>query len=237
MGLMSFFIEEDGKKEEKSTPLPQQHAQGGPPPLFATSTPAQPPSPGYHADIQPYPSMQNYIPTASQEDLVKFNQHFDEVFDKSKIPGSGPGYNEFYKMCQAMASLPDNTKIAAVFSGLAVQGLTKPKLIDSANQLISAIDNDVAQFNSTVDVKLKGDSLKKRNDAQAITDQITKKTELIAQLTIEINNDQAKANQLNFDADEQDKKAESKVSAYKSVSETRKAQIVADVNKINTFIQ
>jgi hypothetical protein len=222
MGFLDFFIEREEKPEVSNvsgtTPpptIPQSFATGTPNPSFVTSS-----SPS---------------PSVSADDMAKFNQHFEDLFEKANLPG--PDYFEFSKMCQAMGTLTEDVRISAAFNGLQVQGLDKQKLLDSATHYIRIIDEDAAKFNSAIDGKLLGDASAKKNLAQEKLSSIAKKNEMIAQLQNEILKETQESEQLSNEAIELERKATEKVTTYKLVCEARKSSITADIEKIKVYVK
>jgi hypothetical protein len=65
-----------------------------------------------------------------------------------------------------MGNLPDETKFAAAFGGLSVQGLTKAKLLETATTYIGVIDEDSKKFNSALDSKILSEIKTKRTNAE-----------------------------------------------------------------------
>jgi len=227
MGFLDMFIEktdEPAKPEASKGTVPKL---GTPPPMFDSGTVAP--------SIVPVTPAGTPATTLSNDDMVKFMQHFDELFDQANLPG--PDYYEFAKMCQAMSALPDDTKFIAAFSGLQVQGLTKAKLLESAQHYIAIIDEDAAKFNTAIDQKILADVKQKRANIENKKKALTDKVQLIAQLQAELDSDNKEIVTLTSDADEQERKATEKGAIYKQACQTRKDQISGDLTKINTHIK
>jgi capsule polysaccharide export protein KpsE/RkpR len=167
--------------------------------------------------------------------MKKFMQHFDELFDQANLPG--PDYYEFAKMCQAMSALPDDTKFVAAFSGLQVQGLTKAKLLESAQHYISIIDEDATKFNTAIDQKILADVKQKRDIIEQKKKALADKVQLIEQLQAELANDNTEIVTLSSEANEQERKATEKGAIYKQACQTKKDQITGDLSKINNHIK
>jgi hypothetical protein len=220
MGFIDLFIEREEKKEE----------------TVSVNTP---------------PSIQNVVPvinpsvlnsssitqtvSVAQDDLQKFNQHFDGLFEQANLPG--PDYFEFSKMCHAMATLPDEMKFPAVFGGLQVQGLTKQKLVESANHYISIIEEDAKKFNNAIDQKIVSEVQRKRSDAEQKRKSISDREDMIKKLQEEITNESIEITKLEAEATDQEIKAGQKATTYKAACETRKTMIASDVHKINSLIK
>jgi predicted phage tail protein len=217
MGLLDLFIER--KPETKST----------------AATPGQP------APIVFNTSPVNTAPTVSattnEADLTKFVAHFDELFDKSNLPG--PDYYEFSKMFQAINApgMSEDTRMAAAFAGLGVQGLTKEKLLQTAQQYINIIEEDSKNFEQAVGGKINQELNTKKNAAIELSAKVTEKQNLIAQLQKEITDDNLNIQRMNQEVAEQEAEIASKVNGYKTACESRKQQIASDIQKITTYIK
>jgi len=223
MGFLDLFIErdttkkEEPRKEESNIPVLNFKTQSNPLPVTST-----PPS------FSPSPS-------ASSEDVEMFNKHFDEIFEKANLPG--PDYFEFSKMCQAMNQLTDEVKFPAVFGGLQVQGLSKEKLVESANIYISVIDEDAAKFNTAIDQKIVADVQRKRAEAQEKRKAIQEREDMIKKIHEEISKFSSDITNLEAEANDQELKANQKSITYKSACDARKSLILSDIQKISSLIK
>ena len=229
MGILDIFIERTEDEPKKDAKAPVKNT--------VPSLDAQPASQPYVASLGVTPTPATPIATPagiSTDDLKAFDQHFDELFDQAKLPG--PDYYEFAKMCQAMSALPDNAKLPAAFSGLAVQGLTKQKLVESAAHYIAIIDEDAAKFNGAIDAKILSEVKRKRAEIEAKKAKLQEKIDLIAKLQAELATDNSEILSLGAEADADEQKAAQKANTYKAACEARKTQINGDVTKINTYI-
>ena len=171
----------------------------------------------------------------NEQDLSKFNDHFNDLFDKANLPG--PDYYEFNKMCQAMATLSDDVKFPAVYGGLQVQGLDKKKLTESAAHYINIIDEDQKKFNGAIDAQILGEANKKKATILEKAKKLGEKEALIKQLQEEIANDTVEITKLNTEAADLERKANEKSTIYKNACDARKASITSDIAKINTYIK
>jgi hypothetical protein len=222
MGFLDIFIEK--------TDEPKQQASKNTPPKLGT------PAPMFGIGTLPSESSLPVSSTSSMnsDDTAKFMQHFDGLFDKANLPG--PDYYEFAKMCQAMSALSDDTKFTAAFSGLQVQGLTKVKLLESAQHYIAIIDEDATKFNTAIDQKILADVKQKRDIIEKKKQALTEKVKLIAQLQAELETDNKEIVTLTSDTNDQERKATEKGAIYKQACQMKKDQISGDLTKINTYI-
>lgn len=221
MGFLDFFIEREETKEGATNTPPQLTKTNTVPPLPSQGVPV---TPTYQGTV-----------SVSQDDLQKFNQHFDELFEKANLPG--PDYFEFSKMCQAMNTLTEDVKFPAVFGGLQVQGLTKQKLVESANHYINIVDEDSNKFNTAIDQKILAEVQNKRSTAERKRISISEKEEMIKSLQQEIVNENVEISKLEAEASDQEQKANQKSMTYKAACEARKAIIASDLQKINSLIK
>lgn len=178
----------------------------------------------------------NYTPSqVPSQDLDKFTQHFEELFDKANL--QGPDYYEFAKMLQAMPNLADDVKFTAAFSALKVQGLTKQKLIETAGTYIQVIDEDAKQFSSVLDSKVVGEINKRKQSLEEKKKLIEQKNDLIKKLQEELVNDNADVTTMSIEIANDEKKFTDKTAVYKIACDNKKQIIKTDIEKINTYIK
>lgn len=221
MGILDYFIEREEKKEE-----PKSEKVVIPSLTNTTQASTIPPIPTVTA---------TQSSTVSSGDLEMFNKHFDEIFEKANLPG--PDYFEFSKMCQVMNQLPDDLKFQTAFGGLQVQGLTKEKLLESANIYISVIDEDASKFNTAIDQKIVAEVQRKRTEAQDKRKAIQEREEMIRKIQEEIAKFTLDITNLENEANDQELKANQKAITYKSACDSRKSLITSDIQKISSLIK
>lgn len=175
------------------------------------------------------------VSSPDNEDIQKFNEHIEKVFNDANLPG--PDYFEFDRMCQAMSTLPNDAKFPAVFQGLHVQGLTKEKLVDSAQQYIRIIEDDNANFQREVAEKILGAAQKKKAEAEAKRVSLKEKIEMIAQLQAELTTDNAEIERITAEAESQEAKATEKISTYNALCSQRVSRIRSDIQLIGSIIK
>ena len=235
MSLLDMFIErtpdEDKKKETSKKPSSLSSSPNSLSGLAPNNTFI--PASGA-ATYQPAPAYSPQ-PGINSQDMANFQQHFDELFDKSNLPG--PDYYEFQKMVNAMTSLTDEMKIPAVFQGLAVQGLTKDVLITTAQHYIDIIDDDAKNFNSTVDTKIIAGIEQLKKQVEDKKTKLLEKQQMIAQLQQELVTDNQSIVDMNADILQKEGTANSKLNTFKIAADARKQTIQLDIQKINTYIK
>jgi hypothetical protein len=211
MGILNFFFEEGAtstpnKVEDSKSHLNQIPTLG--------NNPTQPVLPT------------NHITPQNSPEIEKFIKHFDELFEKANLPG--PDYFEFSKMVSAMEELPDNVKFKSSFIGLKVSGLTKEKLITTAQTYIDFIDADHKNFV----IKVNEEVDKQKNQLIEVEKTINAKNEMIKKLQEEVGAHIVSMTEIQSTQNKIMEKAE----IYKSACEDRKVKIKQDMDKINTYI-
>ena len=121
----------------------------------------------------------------------KFEKYFDTLFDKANFPG--PDYYEFYKTMETLeAHIPDEkARLSATFASLSIQGLTKNKLVETANKYTEIIASDKVNFENALNEKLKSEVGQRQNQLHDYEKKINKNAEQIQLLTKEISEAQA----------------------------------------------
>lgn len=171
---------------------------------------------------------QSYSAASTSAASVKFRDYFDKLFSEANIPG--PDYFEFSKMTEAMQAISDEkARYSAAFAGLSVQGLDKQKLLSTAAQYLQVLDNDAANFNSTVDAALQEKVIAKQKEIEA-------KRQRINELTREITDLHNQVAVLNNEIKENEEKIENNTGGYKAALEMMKNRIAADIEKIKQLI-
>ena len=182
-----------------------------------------------HKEVQQAPTIINrqntsVLPAVS----AKFRDYFDKLLSEANIPG--PDYYEFSKMTQAMQALADEkARFNAAYAGLCVQGLDKQKLLATAAQYLQVLDNDAANFNTTVDAALQEKVVAKQQE-------IEEKQQRIIELTRQITDLHTQVEVLNNEIKENEEKIENNTGGYKAALEIIKNNIVQDIDKIKLHI-
>lgn len=158
----------------------------------------------------------------------KFKNYFDQLFKDANLPG--PDYFEFASMTKAMQAIADEkARYSAAFAGLSVQGLDKTKLLETANAYLKILETDAANFNSTVDAALAEKVKAKQEDIMA-------KYKRIEELAREIDDLKNKVQLLQLEVKENEEKIESNTGSYRACAESRKAEIMRDIEKIKEYV-
>ena len=171
-------------------------------------------------------TQQTYV--APETNIEKFKAYFDNLFKEANLPG--PDYYEFSKMIEAMQSIPEEkTRFISAFAGLSVQGLSKEKLLESAEQYIYILTADAENFNASINAALNEKvELKKK--------QLEEKSQRIQDLTREINDLDNEIMLVGNEIKENEEKINNNLNGYASESEKFKAKIEANIQKIRNLL-
>jgi uncharacterized coiled-coil protein SlyX len=187
------------------------------------------------------PNLTNYTaPTTKtpeiQAEAEKFEKYFDDLFDKANLPG--PDYFEFYKMMDTLeAHIPDEkARLSATFASLSIQGLTKEKLINTATQYKTLIENDQRNFEMAVNDKLKTDVGTKNTNIAELEAKIRANSELIQKLTKEITESQVQMEKQREEVKVMEDKLKKNKDGYQFACEAVITKINTDIVKIQTTL-
>jgi methyl-accepting chemotaxis protein len=179
------------------------------------------------------------VPTAmalDEEALDKFEKHFEELFNKANLPG--PDYYEFWKMMETLEPhiKEERARISATYASLVIQGLTKEKLVDTAEKYKALIQEDKNRFEKAVNEKGEGEIGQKRQQLKQMDETIAQQMETIRKLTQEIAETQAAMGKLNTAIAEEEHKLMQNKQGYTLACDAMLQKITDDVNKIQTTL-
>lgn len=197
----------------------------------------QQPSSVYQNFTTPVAPVVNPVQGGDQELMVKFLEHFQKVFSNSNLPG--PDYFEFSTMknTPSMSVIPESARFAACFSALNVQGLTKQKLIETAQQYVQILELDATDFSSQLETKYKETVGKMTEEASHLNDLVQTSTKQIEELNKTILDASSRRQQLTVEISNQEQTLKTKKSFYDFALAQMKQTISDDVSKVNQYIQ
>jgi hypothetical protein len=183
-------------------------------------------------NVNPGNSGGNVKSFLNQEDLEKFSKHFDTLFDKANLPG--PDYFEFCKMMETLEAhiADEKARMSAVYASLAIQGMTKQKLIESANQYKLIVDKDKSEFDLAVNDKSKKEIESRKKTVEDLEKKIVSNSELIQNLTKEITAAQTKIATVKNEMLEEQNKLNARTGGYKIASDAMLNKIITDIQKL-----
>jgi hypothetical protein len=172
----------------------------------------------------------------NQAEAEKFEKYFDNLFDKANLPG--PDYFEFYKTMETLeAHIPDEkARVSATFASLAIQGLTKKNLLETANKYKGIIEQDQANFEMALDTKMKSELGVRNEKLSKLEQKITANSEQIQKLTKEISDSQILIAQIKNEVMEHENKLIKNKNGYQVACQAVLNKISSDIQKIQTTL-
>jgi hypothetical protein len=170
------------------------------------------------------------------EEFDKFEKHFEKLFDQTNLPG--PDYYEFMKMMETLeAHIKDEkARMSATYASLTIQGLTKEKLLQTANHYKEVISKDKALFEKTANEKSEKEIGQKRRDLVNLEETIKRHSEMIQKLTQEISESQIAMGKLKATVTEEESKLTKNKQGYLLACEAMMRKITEDITKIQTTL-
>jgi predicted nucleic acid-binding Zn-ribbon protein len=206
---LGVFVEFDEEKNQDTTPA----SSSSPQPSSGISR-----APIDHAEAQ------------------KFEKYFDRLFDQANFPG--PDYYEFYKMMETLeAHIHDEkARLSATYASLAIQGLTKKTLIETATKYKAIIEKDKTDFDRALNEKLKSEVGERQSQLQELEKKIAANAEQIQKLTKEITEAQVQTGKLKNEVMEEENRLRQNSNGYQLASQAVINKIVDDIQKIQSTL-
>jgi chromosome segregation ATPase len=166
----------------------------------------------------------------------KFEKYFDNLFEKANLPG--PDYFEFYKTMETLEAHISNEKdrLNATFASLAIQGLTKKTLIDTANKYKSIIEQDHSNFDRALEDKMRSEVGQRQVQLQGLEKKIVANSEQIQKLTKEISENQELIGKIKTEVMEQENRLAKNKNGYQVACQAIINKIVTDIQKIQATL-
>jgi hypothetical protein len=166
----------------------------------------------------------------------KFEKYFEALFEKANLPG--PDYFEFYKTMETLEPhIPDEkARVSATFASLAIQGLTKKTLLETASKYKEIIEQDHANFEKALDTKMKSEVGERNESLKGLEQKIASNSEQIQLLTKEISDSQILIAQIKNELMEHENKLTKNKNGYQVACQAVLNKIGADIQKIQTTL-
>jgi len=166
----------------------------------------------------------------------KFEKYFDNLFEKANFPG--PDYFEFYKTMETLeVHIPDEkSRVSATFASLAIQGLTKQNLIDTAKKYQEIIEQDNLNFENALETKAKSELGDRHSKLKTLEQKISTNSEQIQKLTKEISEAQVLMGQIKNEVLEQENKLNKNKHGYQVACHAVLNKIATDIQKIQSIL-
>lgn len=158
----------------------------------------------------------------------ELKQKFYDIIKDSNLPG--PDFYEFNEMLKAMSAIPiEMTKYVAAFQGLAATGLTKVKLIESAEHYKTIIAQNLSEFETAYTDMVKVQVEDKKS-------LIELKTKQVQELAVKIGALNEEIKKLNEDSISAEMTLRNKKDSFISSGNLVISEIDNELTKINSFI-
>ena len=166
----------------------------------------------------------------------KFEKYFDNLFEKTNFPG--PDYFEFYKTMETLEAhiADEKARISATFASLAIQGLTKKNLVDTAKKYKEIIEQDSINFENALDLKSKTELGDRVSKLKTLEQKIALSSEQIQKLTKEITESQVLMGQIKNEVLEQENKLNKNKHGYQVACHAVLNKIAIDIQKIESTL-
>lgn len=166
----------------------------------------------------------------------KFENYFDNLFEKANFPG--PDYFEFYKTMEMLEAhiADEKARLSATFASLAIQGLTKQTLLDTAARYKTLIEQDHVNFEKALNDKLKSEVGDRQSQLQNLEKKIAVNSEQIQKLTKEISDAQVQMGQIKGQVLEQENKLTKNKNGYQVACQAVLNKITTDIQKIQATL-
>lgn len=170
------------------------------------------------------------------EQISKFEQHFNDLFNNSNLPG--PDYYEFLNMSDSMIEdgIPEQTAFKTVFKALGVQGLTKEYLLSTANQYVEITNKDYENFNSAIEKKINDQVGTRITKNEELSKSIIEKKNLITELQQDIITQENLIKENETEIVKVQQTIGANTQAYNMACNALKNKILEDITKIQTLI-
>ncbi len=169
-------------------------------------------------------------------EAAKFEKYFDNLFEKANLPG--PDYFEFYKTMEMLEAhiADEKARLSATFASLAIQGLTKKNLIETANKYKVIIEQDQTNFNTALEDKMKAEVGQRQVQLKSMEQKIAANSDQIQKLTKEISDTQVQIGQIKTEVMDQENKLTKNKNGYQVACQAVINKIVTDIQKIQSTL-
>ncbi len=176
------------------------------------------------------------VPALSEEDLSKYERHFEQLFESANLPG--PDYFEFWRTMDALeAHIPNEVdRMKAAFASLAVQGLDKAKLISTAVKYRDIVAQDKVNFEGAVQQKATSEIAERQREEETLRQQNDERRRQIAQLQQEIDRTEERLAQLQHEIEREKQKIEQVRRSYMAAHESMIDKINADIERFQQIL-
>ena len=190
------------------------------------------------SSVSQIPKISNEVASnpLNHAEAEKFEKYFDNLFEKANFPG--PDYFEFYKTMETLEVhiADEKARISATFASLAIQGLTKQKLVMTAKKYQEIIEQDNVNFENVLDAKIKTELGDRNSKLKMLEQKIISNSEQIQKLTKENSEDQVLMGQIKNEILEQENKLNKNKHGYQVACHAVLNKIATDIQKIESTL-
>ncbi len=158
-----------------------------------------------------------------------------KVLEDKNLPGED--YMEFMEALQNMKNiqLDESVKMQTVLATLSTKGLSKQKILESADFYIKVLEDEKNKFNEALKQETAKQVESKQKEIKDLEEQNKAKADQIAQLTSEINQNQQQITKVKTLLDEASLKIKATENNFIFTFEAVISQIKNNSNKINSI--
>lgn len=163
--------------------------------------------------------------------VAEFTEHFRAILkeeNERNFPGND--FYEFFLVKSNMQGLPEQQAYVIAFSGLSAAGLTKQKLVETAQKYLGIVEREMQEFSQSYEEMYKG-------DVTSVEQLIQSKTQEINDLTQKITSLNAEVGELRTKAMENNRRLTDKKNSFTLAGNAQKQEIENEIIKINQYIQ
>lgn len=221
--MSSFFRKAISLFVISDEPAPAKNVESAPANTAATPPVAQ-------------PARATQPPQISHAELAKFEQHFEQLFEKANLPG--PDYFEFWKTMDTLEShIPDESaRMKAVYASLQIQGLNKQTLVTTAGQYRDVVLQDKANFEAAVQKKSSAEIAGRQSEIAQIEHQNDDRLRTIEQLRQEIEASSKRLEQLQQEIEVEQVKIENAQRGYLAACSAMVSKIESDMERFQRIL-
>lgn len=159
-----------------------------------------------------------------------------QALEKSNLPGFD--FIEFKQSLSALSKMgmDETTSFKSAFATASTMGLTKAKLLETANHYKKVIVNEKSQFANALKNRMQQKVEGKKQEVVKLKDQITKHEEKINQLKEQITKYQATIDNADAQINEEITKIEATKSGFEHTHQSILNQIEKDIQNIDQYL-
>lgn len=162
---------------------------------------------------------------------IEFTEHFRKILrDENEKNFPGNDFYEFFLVKSNMTGISEQQAYIVAFSGLSAAGLTKQKLLDTAQQYLKIIEREMSEFDQSYN-EMYGESVTKLEEGIAAK---TQELNQLSQKITTLNNEIMSAKQ---EIMHNTQKLSEKKTGFTLAGNAQKNEIQSEITKINQYIQ